>query len=132
MFDNKLKTTMFFICGILLTTTSFLCYYLIQPTNWVLISILFVVDFAYTCPNAILFFKEGTKKRRLKAILASIVYIVLFNAIPALYLLICGQASQILEIWQTVLVYSFFTGPCIFVIILVVLLISHFLDYLNI
>ena len=53
----------------------------------------------------------------------------LFNLIPIGYLLIEGLTQRITEIWEDVLVYSFFTGPCLIIIIFVIFLVMLLYDY---
>ena len=116
MLNDTKKSIVFFIGGIVLAISSFLCYYLIEPRNWILISIFCAIDFLYLFFNAYLFL-EYTDRRIIKAFALSIGYISIFNIIPIGYLLIEGLVQRIAEIWKDILVYSFFTGPCLIIII---------------
>ena len=55
MLNDTKKTIVFLIGGIVLAVSSFLCYYLIEPRNWIIVSILCMVDFLYLFLNAYLF-----------------------------------------------------------------------------
>ena len=127
LYDTK-KTIAFLIGGIVLTISSFTFYYLIEPRNWVVVLIFCVIDFLYLFFNAYLFL-EYSNKRIIKAFALSIGYIAIFNVIPIGYLLINGLFQRIAEIWNVILVYSFFTGPCLIIIIFVVFLIMLLYDY---
>ena len=128
MLNDTKKTIVFLIGGIVLAVSSFLCYYLIEPRNWIIVSILCVVDFLYLFLNAYLFL-EYSDKRIIKALGLSLGYIAIFNLIPIGYLLIEGLTQRITEIWKDVLVYSFFTGPCLIIIIFVIFLAMLLYDY---
>ena len=127
MLNNTKKMTVLLIIGALLSVGSFLCYYLIQPTSWLIVSLLGVIDFIYTFLNAYLLFDSYTNKRLLKAIGLSAGYILLFNIIPIGYLLINGATTLLSEIWTGIIVYSFFTGPCLIVLIFLIALILIFI-----
>ena len=128
MLNDTKKTIVFLIGGIVLAVSSFLCYYLIEPRNWIIVSIFCVVDFLYLFLNAYLFL-EYSDKRIIKALGLSLGYIAIFNLIPIGYLLIEGLTQRITEIWKDVLVYSFFTGPCLIIIIFVIFLVMLLYDY---
>ena len=128
MLNDTKKTIVFLIGGIVLAVSSFLCYYLIEPRNWIIVSILCVVDFLYLFFNAYLFL-EYSDKRIIKALCLSLGYIAIFNLIPIGYLLIEGAMQRITEIWKDILVYSFFTGPCLIIIIFIIFLIMLLYEY---
>ena len=128
MLNDTRKTMVFLIGGIVLAISSFLCYYLIEPKNWIIVSILCVVDFFYLFFNAYLFL-EYSDKRMIKAFGLSLGYITIFNLIPIGYLLIEGAMQRIAEIWKDILVYSFFTGPCLIIIIFIIFLIMLLYEY---
>jgi len=128
MLNDTKKTIAFFITGILLAVSSFSCYYLIEPRNWLVVSILCAVDFLYLFANAYVLL-EYSERRILKSFGLSVGYIAVFNIIPLGYLLFEGLIPRILEIWKTILVYSFFTGPCLIIIFLVVALIMLLYGY---
>jgi hypothetical protein len=44
MFYETKKVIIFLVVGVILSITSFLCYYLIEPTNWMLVIGLCVLD----------------------------------------------------------------------------------------
>ena len=87
-----------------------------------------MVDFLYLFLNAYLLL-EYSDKRIMKALGLSLGYIAIFNLIPIGYLLIEGLTQRITEIWEDVLVYSFFTGPCLIIIIFVIFLVMLLYDY---
>ena len=128
MLNDTKKSIVFLIDGVVLAIASFLHYYLIEPRNWVVISIFCAIDFLYLFLNAYLFL-EYSDKRIIKAFGLSMGYIAIFNLIPIRYLLIEGLIPKIAEIWKDILVYSFFTGPCLIIIIFIVLLIMLLYDY---
>ena len=120
MLHNIKKMIIFLIVGALLTTSSFLSYFLITPTNWYIVITLCTLDFIYLFMNAYSLLSYYSDKRILKACVISIGYLLVFNVVPIVYLLIQGKISIILAIWKDILLYSFFTGPClIFVLILI-------------
>ncbi len=123
MLHNIKKMIIFLIVGALLTTSSFLSYFLITPTNWYIVITLCILDFIYLFMNAYSLLSYYSDKRILKACVISIGYLLVFNVVPIVYLLIQGKISIILAIWKDILLYSFFTGPCfIFVLILIFLI----------
>ena len=128
MLTDTKKSVAFFLGGAALATASFLYYYLIEPRNWVVLSIFCAADFLYLLLNAYLVL-EYSDKRLLKALGLSVGYIALFNILPLGYLLIEGFFSRITELWKDILLYSFFTGPCFIVIIFIVFLIVLVCDY---
>ena len=128
MLDDTKKGIVFFIGGIVLATASFCSYYLIKPTNWIVVTVFCVIDFFYLFLNAY-FFLEYSEKRVLKAFGLSIGYIAVFNIIPLGYLLMEGLLLRIAEIWKSILVWSFFTGPCLIIIIFLLFLIAWLYDY---
>lgn len=130
MLNDTKKTIAFLAGGIALAVTSFLCYYLIVPTNWILVSILCAIDFFYLFLNAYIFL-EYSDRRILKAVGLSVGYIAVFNILPIGYMLIEGLIPRIAELWRGILVYSFFTGPCLIIIIFLVFLIVLLYDYAN-
>ncbi len=128
MLTDTKRSAAFCLGGAALATASFLCYYLIEPRNWVVLSLFCAVDFLYLLLNAYLFLGHSDK-RILKALGLSVGYIALFNSLPLGYLLIEGLLSRIAEIWKDILLFSFFTGPCLIVLIFIVLLIMLLCDY---
>ena len=128
MLNDAKKTIVFLIGGIILAVASFLHYLLIEPRNWIVVSIFCAIDFLYLFLNAY-FFLEYSDKRILKALGLSIGYISLFNLVPIGYLLIEGLTPRISEIWKDILVYSFFTGPCLIILIFIIFLILLLYDY---
>ncbi|MBQ8302523.1 MAG: hypothetical protein IJX97_03110 [Clostridia bacterium] len=128
MLNDTKKSIVFLIGGIVLAIAYFLCYYLIEPRNWIVVSIFCAIDFLYLFFNAYLFL-EHSDRRIIKAFALSIGYITIFTIIPIGYLLIEGLVPRIAEIWQDILVYSFFTGLCLIIIIFIVFLIMLLYDY---
>lgn len=128
MINDAKKMLIFLIGGIILAVSSFLIYYLIKPTNWLLVYGFCGVDFIYLFFNAYLFLFYSDK-RVIKAFLLSLGYIFVFNLIPLGYLLIYGLIPRIIEIWKDVLIYSFYTGPCLIVIIFIIFLFMFIYDY---
>ena len=133
MFYGTKKVIIFLMIGVILSVTSFLCYYLIEPTNWVLIIGLCVIDFIYCFYNAyfatIMF--GYSDKKWLGATCLSLGYTTIFNVIPIGYLLINGLFVRIVEIWKDVMVLSFFTGPCLIIILIIIMLIMLLYGYAN-
>ena len=129
MLHNIKKMIIFLIVGALLTTSSFLSYFLITPTNWYIIITLCTLDFIYLFMNAYSLLSYYSDKRILKACVISIGYLLVFNVVPIVYLLIQGKISIILAIWKDILLYSFFTGPCLIFVLILIFLIS-FLSFI--
>lgn len=130
MLNDTKKMILFLIGGIILAVCSFLSYYLIKPINWYIIFACCLIDFLYMFWNSNLLFSYSDK-RILKACLLSIGYIFVFNIIPIGFLLINGMISRIIEIWKDVLLYSFFTGPCLIIIIIIIFLFLFLYGYAN-
>lgn len=130
MLEDNIKGIAFLVGGVVLVTSSFLCYYLIEPRNWVVISILCAIDFFYLFLNAYVLL-EHSEKRIIKSLGLSVGYIAIFNLIPNGYLLIEGLIPRIAEIWKDVLVYSFFTGPCLIIIFFIIFFILLLSEYAN-
>ena len=128
MLNDTKKMILFLIGGIILAISSFVCYYSIEPRNWIAVSIFCAIDFLYLFFNAYLLL-EYSDRRTTKALVLSIGYIAIFNIIPIGYLLISGLVQRIAEFWKGILVYSFFTGPCLIIVIFIVLLIMLLYDY---
>ena len=131
MLHNIKKMIIFLIVGVLLTTSSFLSYFLITPTNWYIVITLCILDFIYLFMNAYSLLSYYSDKRILKACVISIGYLLVFNVIPIVYLLIQGMISIILAIWKDILLYSFFTGPCLIFVLILIFLISFLYSYVN-
>lgn len=114
--------------GVAFTVMSFCVYYLIQPLNiWALVAIC-IVDFIYNFFSTCLLFKyvEKTNKWTLKGFLLSLGYIVGFIIVAVLFLTIIGVISGSLEFLKNnilgIILYAFFTGPSIFVVLAIFLL----------
>ena len=131
MLHNIKKMIIFLIVGALLTTSSFLSYFLITPTNWYIVITLCTLDFIYLFMNAYSLLSYYSDKRILKACVISIGYLLVFNVVPIVYLLIQGKISIILAIWKDILLYSFFTGPCLIFVLILICLISFLYAYVN-
>ena len=131
MLHNIKKMIIFLIVGVLLTTSSVLSYFLITPTNWYIVITLCILDFIYLFMNAYSLLSYYSDKRILKACVISIGYLLVFNVIPIVYLLIQGMISIILAIWKDILLYSFFTGPCLIFVLILIFLISFLYSYVN-
>lgn len=131
MLHNIKKMIIFLIVGALLTTSSFLSYFLITPTNWYIVITLCTLDFIYLFMNAYSLLSYYSDKRILKACVISIGYLLVFNVVPIVYLLIQGKISIILAIWKDILLYSFFTGPCLIFVLILIFLISFLYAYVN-
>lgn len=131
MLHNIKKMIILIIVGALLTTSSFLSYFLITPTNWYIVITLCILDFIYLFMNAYSLLSYYSDKRILKACLISIGYLLVFNVVPIVYLLIQGKISIILAIWKDILLYSFFTGPCLIFVLILIFLISFLYAYVN-
>lgn len=131
MLHNIKKMIIFLIVGALLTTSSFLSYFLITPTNWYIVITLCILDFIYLFMNAYSLLSYYSDKRILKACVISIGYLLVFNVVPIVYLLIQGKISIILAIWKDILLYSFFTGPCLIFVLILIFLISFLYAYVN-
>lgn len=131
MLHNIKKMIIFLIVGVLLTTSSFLSYFLITPTNWYIVITLCILDFIYLFMNAYSLLSYYSDKRILKACVISIGYLLVFNVMPIVYLLIQGMISRILEIWKDILLYAFFTGPCLIFVLILIFLISFLYAYVN-
>ena len=129
--DTKIGI-LFLVGAVLLSTASFLSYYLIEPKNWTLISILCAIDFFYLFLNNYwVLGVQNYERRTLKAIGASFGYIAVFNLIPVFLFFEGMEMAKVINIWKTVLVYSFFTGPCLMIIVCLVFLVMLLYDYAN-
>lgn len=131
MLHNIKKMIILIIVGALLTTSSFLSYFLITPTNWYIVITLCILDFIYLFMNAYSLLSYYSDKRILKACVISIGYLLVFNVVPIVYLLIQGKISIILAIWKDILLYSFFSGPCLIFVLILIFLISFLYAYVN-
>ena len=133
MFYETKKVIIFLVVGVILSITSFLCYCLIEPTNWMLVIGLCVLDFIYCFFNAYFVTIEFgySDKKWLGASCLSLGYITIFNVVPIGYLLLNGLFGRIVEIWKDVLVLSFFTGPCLIIILIIIMLIMRLYGYVN-
>ena len=122
-------TVLLLIIGAGLTATSFCIYYLVKPRSAAVLSVICVVDFLYTLFLTCLFFKYmNSEKWPLKGVLMAVGYIAAFIAVSVIFILFINvtDAKQLIEFLQNnilgVVFYSFFTGPCIFLVIVLVLL----------
>ena len=128
MLNDTKKMIVFLIGGIILAISSFASLYLKEPRNWIVASIFCFIDFLYLFFNAYLIM-EYSNKRIIRTLVLTFGYIIVFNVIPIGYLLIEGSFQKIAEIWKVILVYSFFTGPCLIIIIFIVFLFMLLYDY---
>ncbi len=116
---ESLFIIIFIIIGGALTTISFLGYYALDFSNRCMI-LLYVLDIAYLYLNSALFFYLILGKYPwLKAIVLTTAYFVAFNLIVFVFLLLNNGYGLFLEIWDKILVWSIFIGPCFILIILI-------------
>lgn len=113
--------------GIAFTTMSFCVYYIVKPQNAFALAAICTVDFIYNLFCSCLFFKYMyIDKWLLKGILLAVIYIVAFIAVTSLFCLFSGALELLKNIIVTVVLLSFFTCPCILIIMTVLSLILIF------
>ena len=109
--------------GAALTATSFCIYYLVKPQNTAWLILLCTVDFLYNCFTTCFIFKlSHTDKWLLKGLLVSAIYTVAFIAVAALFMLFCNAFEFLKNNIFGIVLYAFFTGPSIFIVLAILLL----------
>ena len=110
-------------CGAALTATSFCLYYLVKPQNTAWLIVLCAVDFLYNFFTTCMFFKISyADKWLLKGFLLSAIYTIAFIAVAALFIVFCGALDFLKNHILEIILYAFFTGPSIFIVLAIILL----------
>lgn len=128
---DLIKTVSILLIGIVLTTASFLVYYLVEPKNWIALSVLFVLDFLYAVFNAAIAFRYESKWL-LKTLLIPFAYILIFIAVPTLALTMYGAFDLLRNNVLSFITYAFFTAPCLILIFIIVSLIAALVSFTTI
>ena len=124
-------TVLLLIIGAALTAASLCIYYLVKPRSAAILSVVCVVDFLYTLFLTCLFFKfMSPEKWLLKGALITVGYTAAFIVVAVLFILLTSVTNsdfiKSVEFLKNnilgVVFYSFFTGPCIFIVIALALL----------
>ena len=109
--------------GIALTSASFCIYYLVKPLHPAIIAAICVVDFLYTLFITCLACKAlPTDKWLLKGILVSVGYIAVFIIVAVLFFHTSKAFDLTTAKFITIVLYAFFTSPCIFIVMALALL----------
>lgn len=125
---DLIETISILLIGIILTTASFLVYYLIEPKNWIALSVLFVLDFLYAVFNVAMDFRYESKWL-LKALLIPLAYILIFVAVPTIALTMYGAFDLLRNNILAFITYAFFTAPCLILIFIIVSLIAALVGF---
>ena len=128
MNKKEIIISVFVLLGaVAFTVASFCIYYLVKPQNAVILVVICLADFAYNLFSLCMLLKYAisTNKWLLKGFLFAVGYIVAFIIIAILFLFFIGLVSlgfngSIEFIKNNVLgivFYAFFTGPCVLIIV---------------
>ena len=111
--------------GIALTVTSFCVYYIVKP-NTAVVVVICAIDFIYNFFSTCMFFKygwENTSKWLLKSIALSVGYTAAFIVVGVLFVFFNALSSDTMLVADAmkkfitpVVLYSFFTGPSLFIV----------------
>ena len=108
--------------GVALTVTSFCLYYLVRPLSTAVLTVSCVIDFLYNYFTTCTFFKlNNMDKCLLKGFLLSAIYTVAFIAVALIFMLATGTLDLVKSDFINIVLYSFFTGPSIFIVLVIFL-----------
>ena len=128
-----LKPILILIIGAALAVASFLVYYLVQPNRWIWLSILFVLDYAYSVVSVYFtfYYQYTVNHSIIKIILVPTVYILIFIAVPVVALTLGGAFELIKNNIIAFVVYAFSTAPCMLVVVAIVFVILYLCSLTN-
>lgn len=136
MFKTKRKTDVkeiiiliaVLLVGAALTAGSLCVYYLVKPQSVAALIVLCVVDFAYTLFSSCWLLNQAMMEKWLKwGIILAFGYVAAFIALPSVCLAVSGALELLQNNILGIVYYSFYTGPCIIIILAVITLIMCFM-----
>ncbi|MDE7084995.1 MAG: hypothetical protein K2O81_07100 [Clostridia bacterium] len=108
--------------GMAFTAASFCIYFLVKPLHPAVLAVICVVDFIYTFFTTALACKNlPTKKWLLKGLGVAVGYIPIFIIAAILFEFFCIGEIPV-NTFIPIIFYAFFTGPCIFIVMVIALL----------
>ncbi len=125
--DIDVKWIIIFVLVLLggagLTAGSFCIYYLVKPLHPAIVAVICIVDFLYSVFLTTMLIKHLKEEQwLLKGFFFSFGYTALFVPASALFLTFTNSISLLTEHIVEIILSAFFTGPSIFIVLAVALL----------
>ena len=112
--------------GAALTATSFCVYYLVKPRITAILIVLCAVDLMYAAFSTCIACKTlPTDKWLLKGIGVAVGYIVVFIIVAVLFFVFSEKYELLKNSIIAIVYFAFFTGPCIFIVMVLALLLLY-------
>lgn len=109
--------------GMAFTAASFCIYFLVKPLHPAILAVICVVDFLYAFFATALACKIlPTEKWLLKGFGVAVGYIAVFIIVAVLFVIYCNATATLKNNILPIILFAFFTSPCIFIVMAVAIL----------